>query len=100
MSEGSEESGRGANVSIMKDRPVSDHKGDYANPQEKADPFRVRYANGLIQDDGRWNEVAQVLAPENLNQILSADWQIEAKVLIAQPSLMPIIPLLQVHILF
>lgn len=47
---------------------------DYTNPREKADPFKARYANDLIQDDTRWNEAAQVLAREDLNQMLSAGW--------------------------
>ena len=47
---------------------------DFTNPREKADPFRSRYANGLIQDDSRWSEAAQVLAREDINQILSAGW--------------------------
>lgn len=47
---------------------------DYTNPREKADPFRARYANDLVQDDTRWNEASQVLARSDIDQMLSAGW--------------------------
>lgn len=47
---------------------------DYTNPRERADPFRTRYANALIADDGRWEEATAVLARHDLEEILSTGW--------------------------
>lgn len=47
---------------------------DFTNPKERADPFKTRYANALIDDDTRWAEAARVLAREDIEQRLSAGW--------------------------
>lgn len=47
---------------------------DFTNPKEKADPFKSRYANGLMEDDGRWNEAARVIARTDLEERLASGW--------------------------
>jgi superfamily II DNA or RNA helicase len=49
---------------------------DYTNPRERADPFRAKYANALIDDDGRWNETTAVLPREAINAALSTGWAV------------------------
>lgn len=46
----------------------------YTNPRERADPFKARYANALVEDDSRWSEATSVLARHHVEDILSKGW--------------------------
>lgn len=46
----------------------------FTKPKERADPFRARYANGLIDAGGQWNEAVRVLAREDVAATLSRGW--------------------------
>ena len=46
----------------------------YTNPRERADPFKARYANALIEDDTNWSEASSVLARHDVEELLSRGW--------------------------
>lgn len=46
----------------------------YTNPRERADPFKARYANALIEDDTNWSEASSVLARHDVEEFLSRGW--------------------------
>lgn len=46
----------------------------YTNPRERADPFKEKYANALIEDDSRWTEASAVLARHDVEVVLSTGW--------------------------
>lgn len=47
---------------------------DFTNPREKADPFKTRYGNSLMDDNGSWHEASKVLARTDIDERLSSGW--------------------------
>ncbi len=53
---------------------LEDRLRDYTKPKERPDPFKARYANGLADAGGHWNEASRVLAREDIAVRLSSGW--------------------------
>jgi len=47
---------------------------DYTKPRERFDPFKVKYANGLIDDESRWSEATAVFGRNDIRDAMSAGW--------------------------
>jgi superfamily II DNA/RNA helicase len=48
---------------------------DYTNPRERADPFKSRYANSLVEDAGQWDAATSVLSRNEVEELLSQGWR-------------------------
>ena len=53
---------------------LEDHLRSYTNRRERADPFKAKYANALVENDERWEEASQVIARNDLDDVLSRGW--------------------------
>lgn len=47
---------------------------DFTKPKERPDPFKTRYANGLLEAGSTWTEASRVIAREDIATRLSAGW--------------------------
>jgi superfamily II DNA/RNA helicase len=47
---------------------------DFTKPKERPDPFKTRYANGLLEAGSTWTEASRVIAREDIATRLAAGW--------------------------
>ena len=52
---------------------------EFTKPKERPDPFRSRYANGLVDAGAQWSEATRVLAREDIAGRLSIGWADQRK---------------------
>lgn len=52
---------------------------EFTKPKERPDPFRSRYANGLVDAGVQWSEATRVLAREDIAGRLSIGWADQKK---------------------